>query len=312
MLVNLAALDLPLAPPQLFGREGPLVLEVGFGDGRFLTHLGRTHPSWNLLGVEVSLGSVTRAYKRLKREGITSARLYKGHGRLLVRDVLPLHSLHRVYVNFPDPWPRKKHQDRRLLQAGFFRLLSTRLAAGSALHLTTDHEPYFRFALDEARSTGLYEITVLPPPPETLQTKYALKWQEAERAIFHAEFTKTGEAEGFAPVIQKIPMQHALMDGPLADIASFTKQIHAFKGGHAVVLDAFRALNDGVLIFTVVVEELDLRQEVLVKAVPRDDGVFVALQGFGDPLGTRGLREAVRAVTHWLEGQGLTMVKSWI
>ena len=195
MLLDLAHLDFPTSSEQLFGRAGPLVMEVGFGNGWFLTHLARENPAWNLLGAEVSLGSVTRAFKRMRRERIDTVRLYAGHARFVVRNLIPRHGLHRIYVNFPDPWPKKRHHERRLLRAPFFRLLSTRLRDGGALWFTTDHAEYFAFALAEARSTGLFAIEQRPPPPATLQTKYAHKWRAQAIPIQHATFTKIAEAD---------------------------------------------------------------------------------------------------------------------
>ncbi|RMF52898.1 MAG: tRNA (guanine-N7)-methyltransferase [Bacteroidetes bacterium] len=318
MLITPSSLTFPTPPERLFGRPGPLVLEVGFGDGRYLVHLGRTHPDWNLLGAEVSLGSVTRAFKRLRREGVRTARLYKGHGRFLVRNVIPRHGLHRVYVNFPDPWPRKRHHKNRLLQAGFFRLLSTRLEDGGALLLTTDHAEYFAFACDEARTTGLFDVAEGPPPPATLQTKYALKWQAERRPIYHAVFTKTAEApDPYEPSLELCQMQHALLEGDLRAVPPLTKEVHRFPGGVVVLLEAYRDPAGDALLFLVLSEEEDLRQEMLVKAWPHrtptrpERGVAVALQRFGEPLTTRGAREAVRAVTQWLERQGLRRVETW-
>jgi len=310
MLLHLS--DFPVSPPAVFGREGPLVLEIGFGDGRYLTHLGKTHPAWNLLGAEVSLGSVTRAFKRLRREGVTNARLYRGNGRFLVRNVIPPEGLHRVYVNFPDPWPKKRQHRNRLLQAGFFELLTHRLEPGGALLLTTDHAEYFQFASDEAHATGLYRVEQGDPPPSTLHTKYALKWREQQRDIYHAVFTPVAEADGdFQPTIELKDMQHALLDGDLNAVGAFTKQVHRYATGTVIVREAYRELNGPALIFLVVIEEEDLRQEVLVKAWPAEAGVYVGLQHFGEPLGTRGAREAVRTVTRWLEGEGMKCVKTW-
>ncbi|AEB10785.1 tRNA (guanosine(46)-N7)-methyltransferase TrmB [Marinithermus hydrothermalis] len=306
MLIRLSAVDLPTPPDRLFGREGPLVLEVGFGDGRFLAMLARAHPEWNLLGVEVSAASVARARKRLLKERVAHARLYLGHARFVVRNLIPPKSLHRVYVNFPDPWPKKRHQHKRLLQAPFFRLLSTRLADGGALLFTTDHEEYFTFALEEAKRTGLYRVEVGPPPPEALKTKYALKWQEQQKPIFHAAFHKAGEDAGAYPPIERYTeMPHALLEGTLPEIERFAKQVHAFEGGHVIVLEAYRDLEGPGLIFLARVEEADLVQEVLVEARPSAKGVFVGLKGFGAPLVTRGVKEAVRWVTAWLEARGL-------
>ena len=318
----------------LFGRAAPLVLEVGFGDGRFLSHLGQTHPEWNLLGAEISLGSVWRAYRRIKRDGVDNVRLYKGNAGFIVRDVIAPGALERIYVNFPDPWPRKKQWKNRLLQPEFFRILHSRLAPGGRLELTTDHPGYFEYALEAAARSGCFTAEEGTPPEAALETKYARKWLDQGKPIFHARFlpdetsspavdASTGAAPAVppdtparydAPLIQKTPMQHALLSGRLPAHPSFEKQVHAFSGGHVILLEAFRAIDtQDSLLFKVVTEEPDLRQELLIQAWQREeDAVHVSLQGFGEPLSTPGVREAVRAVTLWLEGQGLAVQDTWI
>jgi tRNA (guanine-N7-)-methyltransferase len=98
--------------------------------------------------------SVVRALRRFRREGVENVRIYHGEGAFALRNLVPPRSVLEVIVNFPDPWPKKRHQENRLLQRGFFRKLSTRLVEGGRLLLTTDHEGYFRFALEEALSDG--------------------------------------------------------------------------------------------------------------------------------------------------------------
>ncbi len=312
IVIRPGELRLPFDPVALFGKSDPLVIEVGFGDGRYLAHLALSHPDWNLLGVEVSLGSVWRAYRRMIREGISNVKLFRGDARFVVRNVIAENSLSRIYVKFPDPWPRKKHRERRLLRASFFKLLSTRLEDGGHLSFTTDHAEYFNFALEEARSTGYFQITKGEPPSAALETKYARKWREMKKEIFHAEFKKIARASSHPALIQQIDMQHAILEGELSSIGSFEKQVHAFKGGHVIVLEGFRELSGDSMIFKVRVEEPDLVQEILIQAWQKTEGVFVSLQPFGDPLSTRGVREAVHAVTDWLASQGLVVKEKWI
>ncbi len=313
MLVTLSDLNLPSSSESLFGRDAPLVMEVGFGDGGFLAHLAHENPAWNLLGAEISLGSVTRAVKRMRREKISNVRLYVGHARFVVRNLLPRHSLHRIYVNFPDPWPKKRHQERRLLRAPFFRLLSTRLTEGGALWFTTDHAEYFSFALEEARTTGLFAVEQKPPPVAALQTKYARKWRAQNIPIQHATFTKVAEADDPFPLTVETydTMHHALLTGPLPTIDSFDRLVHRYDGGHVIVLEALRPLGDEALIFVTRIEEEDLTQEALieVRASRKKEGeVFVGIKPFAQPLVTKGTKEAVRLIVAWLEQHGLHLV----
>jgi len=308
-VLRFSEIDLPIDPERTFGREGPLVLEIGFGDGRFLVTLSRLHPEWNLLGVEAAGASVVRALKRLRREGVPWARLFRGRAGFALRHLVPPRALRAVYVNFPDPWPKSRHQERRLLQVPFFRLLSTRLEEGGRLFLTTDHEEYFRFAVEEGEKSGLFAVEVKPPPPETLTTKYAEKWKNQGRRFYHAVFTKTAEAEEeFPPLKKEEAMPHAILEGPMPTIEGFEKQVHAFPGGHAIFLEAARREGEGYCFLVRIEEpELDLTQELLFELRKSGHGLYAGLKRFGDPLVTPGVRRAVGFLVDWLVQKGLTV-----
>jgi len=307
VLLTPADLPFPVDPQDLYGRRAPLALEIGFGDGRFLVELARLHPDWNLLGAEVAPASVIRALRRLRREGVHQARLFRGDARFLLRNLVGPRALARVYVNFPDPWPKKKHAGRRLLQTPFFRLLSTRLAAGGALWLTTDHPDYFEFAVSEGRASGLFEVRPGPPPPETLRTKYALKWLDQSRPIFHAVFVKVAEADEAFPPIRRYPVPHALMQGTPPSAEAFTKQVATAPEANVVLLEAWQA-GPGLVVLARV-EEPELVQEVLLEARPSGKGVYVGLRPSCSPLVTAGVKRAVGLLVRWLEGQGLEAVQ---
>ncbi len=303
MLIRAGTADFPL--PQV-----PQVLEVGFGDGRFTAQLARMYPDWTILGVEISAGSVARALKRFRREGLGNVQVYHGEAGFALRNLVAPHSLRRVYVNFPDPWPKAKHEENRLLRRSFFQRLSTRLAAGGELLLTTDHEEYWRFAQAEGQASGLFEVQTPPPPEHHLSTKYALKWKAQGRSFYHAVFRKVSEDPTPWPPLPRYPMPHALMSGTLPELKSFEKAVIRFAGGTAVLLEATRVLSpEGGYYFHTHLEEEDLIQDVILEARPSAHGLYVGIGRFGAPLSTAGVRAAVEWLVGWLEGQGLRVVQ---
>lgn len=303
MLIRIGTTDFPLPQP-------PQVLEVGFGDGRFTAQIARLYPEWQILGVEISAGSVARALKRFRRESISNVQVYHGTAGFALRNLVAPRSLRRVYVNFPDPWPKSKHQENRLLQQSFFRRLSTRLAEGGELLLTTDHEEYWRFAQAEGLASGLFGLKTPPPPDFHLTTKYALKWKAQGRQFYHAVFRKTAEDPTPWPPLPRYPMPHALLSGTLPDLKHFEKTVVRFEGGTAVLLEATRALGpEGGYYFHTHLEEEDLIQDVLLEARPSAHGLYVGIGRFGAPLSTAGVRAAVEWLVGWLEGQGLQVIQ---
>ena len=309
-LLRLGELQWPVDPRVVFGREAPLVLEIGFGNGQFLHELSALHPEWNLLGVEVAAASVTRGYARACRARLSHFKVLRGQGQFAVRELCPPRSVHRVFVNFPDPWPREKHQDRRLMQQPFLRLLSTRLSDDGALLFTTDHEEYFRFAVEEGEATGLYSIREGDPSPEMLRTKYAQRWLGMRKPIFHAVFAKAHEDTAPHPrTVEVVTMQHIRLSGELEGIGAFEKSVHSFRNGRVILRNCYRSLDQKALVFLCLVHEEDLRQEVLVEARPSESGIYVALTGFGAPVVTAGVKESVHAVANWLVARGLVILE---
>lgn len=312
MSIVLTAADagVPLDAVRVFGRRGPLALEIGFGNGEFIEHLAETRPDWNILGVDKSPSCVVRARKRVSRAGFSNVRLYCGDARYIVRNVVPAASLHRVYVNFPDPWPRRRHERRRLLGPEFLALLSARLEPGGALWLTTDHPDYFQYARSSVEATGLYREAVAPPPAQTLETRWARRWLEQRRTIHHALFHKTVEPVEIPDRLEIIPMQHARMRGDLSAVTRFEKTVFKRSGATIVLGGLSRTIDGSSLLFEVLVEEDDLTQHALIEARYKGEDVLVGVRKFARPLSTKGLNEAVVCVAEYLEGYGLQILKA--
>ncbi len=125
-----------------FGRVAPLVLEVGFGNGEQLRHAAQHEPQRNFIGVEVHRPGVGRLMNALAADGSDNVRIYRHDAvEVLAHEVVPA-GLDEVRIYFPDPWPKKRHHKRRLVQPGFIDLVATRVRAGGLLHLATDWAEY--------------------------------------------------------------------------------------------------------------------------------------------------------------------------
>ena len=126
----------------VFGRAAPLVLEIGFGNGEALRFAAEHEPGRNFLGIEVHRPGVGRLLNALAAAGLGNVRVYNHDAvEVLERDVAD-HALDEARIWFPDPWPKKRHHKRRLLQPGFVDLIARRLRPGGLLHLATDWHDY--------------------------------------------------------------------------------------------------------------------------------------------------------------------------
>lgn len=127
---------------RLFGRAAPVVVEIGFGMGDATAQIAAARPGDDFLGIEVHTPGVGALLQRLEERGLANVRIVQHDAVDVLRETIPAGSLAGVHVYFPDPWHKKKHHKRRLIQPEFVRLLASRLQAGGYLHCATDWEPY--------------------------------------------------------------------------------------------------------------------------------------------------------------------------
>ncbi len=125
-----------------FGREAPCILEIGFGNGDALVAMAAEAPDQDFLGAEVHEPGVGHCLLAIGRLGLTNVRLLRQDAVEVLRERLPENSLAGVHLYFPDPWHKKRHHKRRLVQPDFVALLGTRIAPGGHFHVATDWPDY--------------------------------------------------------------------------------------------------------------------------------------------------------------------------
>ncbi len=316
MFLDLPCIPFPATNAEMFGRDAPLTLEIGFGDGRFLASIAKSNPDWNCLGADLSRGSVARAFKHLQRSKLSNVRLHHGSGLFLLRNVLENESLFQVYVNFPDPWRKHRHADRRLFNQSFFRLLAARLRTEGSLLFTSDDEQYFDQTISLVHESGYFQIIHSNPPPAVLRTKYARKWLHEGRSVFHAQIQKQVQSSPDVPpdVHREDGMHHALLNGTIPVVTEFENIIHHFPNGHVVVLDVLQMIVQEGLVFVTRVHEPELVQELFLQLRPVEKSnaeLLLSIMNFGKPIATRGTSEAVKAVANWLSRRDLQIMNTY-
>ncbi len=143
----------------VFERGGPVEMEIGFGDGEMLCDLAQRYPDTNYLGIDVYRPGIGSLLLKLKRQRITNVRAICADAALVVEQRIPVSSLAAVYLLFPDPWPKKRHHKRRLLQQVFLDQLRERLRLGGRLHIATDWQAYAeQILMHAAQVPGLTRI----------------------------------------------------------------------------------------------------------------------------------------------------------
>ncbi|MEU1674980.1 tRNA (guanosine(46)-N7)-methyltransferase TrmB [Streptomyces roseifaciens] len=145
---------------ELFGDpELPVVLEIGFGMGEATAKMAAADPGTGILACDVHTPGQGNLLGLAERNGLTNVRVANGDAIILLREMLVPDSLAGLRVYFPDPWPKKRHHKRRLIQPEFLALAATRLAPGALLHCATDWEPYAEQMLEVLSAAPDFENT---------------------------------------------------------------------------------------------------------------------------------------------------------
>ncbi len=171
---------LPFRPTALdtttvFGRSGPVVLEIGFGMGEATAHIAGLMPETNFLCCEVHEPGVGALLKRIGEQGLTNIRILQHDALEVVDQMLPEGLLAGIHVFFPDPWHKLRHNKRRLIQPLVVARLATRLAPGGYIHCATDWEPYAQQMLEVLSAEPLLANTAegyAPKPTYRPLTKF--------------------------------------------------------------------------------------------------------------------------------------------
>ena len=132
----------PRAFEQVFGRSNPLVVEIGFGNGDALLHAASNDPERDYIGIEVHAPGVGRLLNAIDGTALTNLRVYRHDAVEVLQHELTDGALDELRIFFPDPWHKKRHHKRRLIDPGFAELLASRLRSGGLLHLATDWQDY--------------------------------------------------------------------------------------------------------------------------------------------------------------------------
>lgn len=177
-----------------FGRSAPRVLEIGFGMGQSLLEMTAADPSRDFIGVEVHKPGVGRILAGIAEHELNNLRVYQDDAVEVLAQCIPDGSLDRIQIYFPDPWHKKKHHKRRLIQPGFVQQLRKKLAVGGMLHLATDWEHYAEQMLDVMSAAEGYRNQYegyAPRPEYRPVTKFEKRGERLGHGVWDMLFARS-------------------------------------------------------------------------------------------------------------------------
>jgi tRNA (guanine-N7-)-methyltransferase len=306
----LEGLRLPWPAPwaTIFGREAPLLIEIGFGGGQFLLDLARKQPDANVLGVEIHLPGIRKAEERLARTKQPNVHFVQATAEQTLWALCRPGSVHGLIINFPDPWPKAGHQQRRLLNARFMHLAATRLVPGAFLDIATDDAAYAA-AIGELLQQLPYFTARLDDPLVTednrrLRTKYELKAMAESRVCYYYNWQRNWRSaiDDF-PIPQELNVPHLVLRTMLTleRIAGHFRPRQAKRGQTSVrFAGLYHSSHGEKLLIDTYVNEEPVSQQIALLVRPRRPGeLIISVHTLGFPRPTAGVHLAVRALAEW-------------
>jgi tRNA (guanine-N7-)-methyltransferase len=188
--------DQPLDLQAVFGNDHPVTLEIGFGNGDSLAEMAAASPERNFVGIEVHRPGVGHLLLKIEELGLTNLRVMRKDAVQVLKTALPEASLDRVQLFFPDPWHKKRHHKRRILQPAFVALLARVIRPGGHFHAATDWQDYAEHMLAVLSEAGeLFENSAgpgnyTPRPAERPLTKFEQRGQRLGHGVWDLLFRR--------------------------------------------------------------------------------------------------------------------------
>ncbi|CAN5343982.1 tRNA (guanosine(46)-N7)-methyltransferase TrmB [soil metagenome] len=183
--------ETPLDLDALFGRRAPRWLEIGFGNGECLIETARTHPDRDYLGIEVHRPGIGHLLLAIDKHEVSNIRIVPGDAAEVLEQQIANRALNGINIFFPDPWPKKRHHKRRLIQRPFLELLERKLAPGGLLHVATDWENY-ALQIGEVLSARS-RLCPADAPPARPHTKFEKRGRRLGHEVWEFVFTRLPE-----------------------------------------------------------------------------------------------------------------------
>ena len=181
---------LPVAPASIFGDARPVWLEVGFGGGEHLVHMAAAYPQVGIIGCEPFINGVAMLLGKIRAAAVTNLAVYPGDARDLL-EVLPEASVAKAFLNYPDPWPKRRHHRRRFVTQDHLRPLARLLTPGAEFRVSTDIPDYVRQTLHEVPEAGFELVSSSSAPwADWISTRYEQKALREGRVPHYLTFRR--------------------------------------------------------------------------------------------------------------------------
>lgn len=179
----------------LFGRDAPKIIEIGFGNGASLAQMAAAQPEHDFLGIEVHRPGVGQLLKAIEEQGLTNLRVACTDAVILLEQRIKDSAIDRLQLYFPDPWHKKRHHKRRIIQPSFVNLLAKKIKSGGHLHMATDWQHYAEQMLEDLSNCDSFsncgdETGYIPRPDYRPLTKFEQRGHKLGHGVWDLLFQR--------------------------------------------------------------------------------------------------------------------------
>lgn len=287
----------PVNWENLFNRRAPIIVEIGFGSGEYLEALARGNPGKNFIGFESSLTSVVKALRRLTKSEIKNVRLSLSDGRFCLRELFEDESVEKVVVNFPCPWSRKRHEDKRIVTSEFLKTLGAVLEINGTFELTTDDLQYAERTIKMVERLDFLSLEkFLVNPDREVKTRYEIKWLRQGRKIYFVRVRKKYTIKIERMLEGESDMPHRKISKDYTEIEKLkTLKDQVFKEGKKVfvVKEVFENSSGDYFVLKVIASDGDIQQHYFVDVCLRGKNWMVKLDSSSIPFRTPSVKFSI-------------------
>ncbi|KAF2956799.1 tRNA (guanosine(46)-N7)-methyltransferase TrmB [Marinitoga sp. 38H-ov] len=293
----------PLKWNEIFGNKRKIYVEIGFGSGEYMAALAKENPDINFVGFETSLTALYKAQVNFYNNNVNNARVIQGDARLLIRELFPSNSISKLIVNFPCPWPKERHKNRRIFIESFIKTLADVLKKGGTIELATDVDWYAQEVYETFNNSEFFEAQeVIENFNRPVKTKYELKWDKEGRNkyLFIAKKVKDYKVKRVLEGVSELPHK-SIKNVDIEKLKSLKDQHIKNENLSFTVSSIYEDLSNDRYLLKVVSTDDDFMQQYYVSIYKKTNDWLVKLDSTTIPYRTPSVKYTVYKIAELVE-----------
>ncbi|MCK5077470.1 MAG: tRNA (guanosine(46)-N7)-methyltransferase TrmB [Calditrichia bacterium] len=299
-------ISFPVNWDMKFSGKDKLIVEIGFGNGAFLKELAQDNEKNLIIGFDISMESCVKAIKICQKSNLENIRIIQNNAKHMLRELFAANSVDKIFMNFPDPWPKKKHSVKRTINEGFLEILGSVLKLKGEFELVTDQGWYAEESKQLFEDSSLFSVKEFQKNTvRKFQTKYEKKWLALKRDVSRLLIEKK-EFQPVNRIFEGEDMPHVILKKEL-DNEKIISSLNNLEIKHEKFLFKIKEIyenesHERFLLKTIAVDG-EQQQKFFIVIQKRTDNWLIKLDDLTQPFRTPAVKFAVFEVGRILNGQ---------